>query len=98
MANSEVRVSVVLLVVEQNRVFVGKAGDDVDVPASAKLVVIAGQTAADPNRLGCSEFGVQFCLDFFATPLGVATLASLDSLGQQDSTLAVYMDAATFVD
>ncbi len=73
-------------------------GDDVDVAAGAELVVVAGESARQPDRLGGAEVGVQLGLDLLAGPVGVAALAELDGVGDQDGALAVDVDAAALVD
>ncbi len=75
-----------------------EGGDDVDVAAGAELVVVAGEPARQPDRLGGAEEGVQLGLDLLAGPVGVPALAELDGVGDEHGALAVDVDAAALVD
>ncbi len=72
--------------------------DDVDVAAGAEALVVAGEAARDPDRLGGAEVGVDLRLDLLLGPVGVAALAQLHGLGEQHGALAVDVDAAALVD
>ena len=61
-----------------------KQAHDVDVPAGAELVVVAGQPALDPDDAVDAERAGQFVLDLLGRPVGVAALSELHGPGDQD--------------
>ena len=86
------------LVVEQHRCRVAKSGDNVDVSAGAKLVIVASESALKPHHTASADRVKELALDIVFRPAGVSTRIELHGLCDENNAVTVRVNASTLID